>query len=122
MRGPTAENFSEILSADALRFVARLQREFNGRRKELLEWREKRQAEIDQGKKPDFLPETAHIREGDWRVAPTPGDLQDRRVGITGPTHRTTGIKGLDSNANGFMAAFRDADPPNTYNMLERHL
>src|SRR5258708_21430378 len=81
IRGPIAENFSEILTPDALRFVARLQREFNGRRKELLEWREKRQAEIDQGKKPDFLPETAHIREGDWRGAPIPADRPDRRVG-----------------------------------------
>src|SRR5258708_27332539 len=81
IKGPIAENFSEILTPDALRFVARLQREFNGRRKELLERREKRQAEIDQSKKPDFLPETAHIREGDWRGAPLPNHLQDLRGG-----------------------------------------
>ena len=60
IRGPIADPFPEILTPDALRFVARLQREFNGRRKELLERRERRQAEINQGKKPDFLPETAH--------------------------------------------------------------
>src|ERR1700756_137832 len=72
IRGPVPEPFPEILTPDALRFVARLQREFNGRRKELLERREKRKAEINQGKKPDFLPETAHIRERDWRGGAPP--------------------------------------------------
>src|ERR1700683_1292577 len=79
IRGQVPEPFPEILTPDALRFVARLQREFNSRRKELLERRERRQAEINQGKKPDFLPETAHIREADWQGAPLPKDLQDRR-------------------------------------------
>ncbi len=122
IRGPIAENFSEILTPDALRFVARLQREFNGRRKELLEWREKRQAEIDQGKKPDFLPETAHIREGDWRVAPIPDDLQDRRVEITGPTDRKMVINALNSGAKVFMADFEDANAPTWSNMIEGHI
>ena len=122
IRGPIAENFSEILTPDALRFVARLQREFNGRRKELLERREKRQAEIDQGKKPDFLPETAHIREGDWRVAPIPDDLQDRRVEITGPTDRKMVINALNSGAKVFMADFEDANAPTWNNMIEGHI
>src|ERR1700736_2868677 len=119
IKGPIAENFSEILTPDALRFVARLQREFNGRRKQLLERREKRQAEIDQGKKPGFLPETAHIREGDWRVAPIPNDLQDRRVEKPGPTDRKMVINALSSGAKVFMADFEDANTPTWANLME---
>src|ERR1700757_5510958 len=86
IRGAVPEPFLQILTPDALRFVARLQREFNGRRIELLERREQRQAEINQGKKPDFLPETAHIRESNWQVAAIPKEPHGRRVGITRPT------------------------------------
>src|SRR5258708_27726569 len=88
IRGPIAENFSEMLTPDALRFVARLQREFNGRRKELLERREKRQAEIDHGKKPDFLRETTHIRQGDWRAGPHPDCPHERARAATAPADR----------------------------------
>src|SRR5580700_5315572 len=122
IRGPIAENFSEILTPEALRFVARLQREFNARRQELLERRERRQAEIDQGKRPDFLPETAHIRASDWQVAPIPKDLQDRRVEITGPTDRKMVINALNSGAKVFMADFEDANAPTWNNMIEGHI
>src|ERR1700751_3887236 len=122
IRGPVPEPFPEILTPDALRFVARLQREFNGRRIELLERRERRQAEINQGKKPDFLPETAHIRESNWQVAPIPKDLQDRRVEITGPTDRKMVINALNSGAKVFMADFEDANAPTWNNMIEGHI
>ncbi|MGA7128055.1 MAG: malate synthase A, partial [Chthoniobacterales bacterium] len=122
IRGPISDPFPEILTPDALRFVARLQREFNGRRKELLERRERRQAEINQGKKPDFLPETAQIRAADWQVAPIPPDLQDRRVEITGPTDRKMVINALNSGAKVFMADFEDANAPTWNNMIDGHI
>jgi malate synthase len=122
IRGPVPEPFPEILTPDALRFVARLQREFNSRRKELLEQRERRQAEINQGKKPDFLAETANIRESNWQVAPIPEDLQDRRVEITGPTDRKMVINALNSGAKVFMADFEDANAPTWNNMIEGHI
>jgi malate synthase len=122
LRGPVPEPFPEILTPDALRFVARLQREFNSRRKELLERREQRQTEINQGKKPDFLPETVHIRESNWQVAPIPKDLQDRRVEITGPTDRKMVINALNSGAKVFMADFEDANAPTWNNMIEGHI
>src|SRR5690348_1297744 len=88
MLGPVTPEFAEILTPEAVAFVAKLAREFNGRRKELLQKRVERQAEINAGKMPDFLPETANIRAGDWKVASIPADLQDRRVEITGPVDR----------------------------------
>src|ERR1700739_4314871 len=122
IRGPAPEPFPEILTPDALRFVARLQREFNSRRKELLERRGRRQAENHQSKKHDFLPETAHIRESNWQVAPIPKDLQDRRVEITGPTDRKMVINALNSGAKVFMADFEDANAPTWNNMIEGHI
>src|SRR5258708_3867485 len=112
IKGPVPEPFPEILSPDALRFVARLQREFNARRKELLERRERRQAEIDQGKKPGFLPETAHIREGNWQVAPLPHNIHGRPLGTNGPTCRHIWVKLLHTGAKVFMADFEDANAP----------
>jgi malate synthase len=122
IRGPIAEGFSQILTPEALRFVARLQREFNTRRKELLQRREQRQAKINEGKKPDFSPETAHIRQSDWTVAPIPKDIQDRRVEITGPTDRKMVINALNSGAKVFMADFEDANAPTWNNMVEGHI
>lgn len=78
--------FTEILTPEAQAFVAALAQTFTDRRDELLAARVARQAEIDGGAMPDFLPHTQHIRNGDWRVEPVPADLQDRRVEITGPT------------------------------------
>ena len=116
---PISPAHAEILTPDALGFIARLQRSFNGRRKELLAARATRQAALDAGKKPDFLPETKHIREADWRVAPIPADIQDRRVEITGPVDRKMIINALNSGAKVFMADFEDSTTPTWANLLD---
>ncbi len=110
--------FETILTPQALEFVAKLHRSFNGRRKELLAARQARQARLDAGEMPDFLPETKHIREGDWTVAPLPADLLDRRVEITGPVDRKMIINALNSGAKMFMADFEDSNSPNWSNNL----
>ncbi len=110
--GPVTPEFAEILTPQALEFVARLQREFGPRREELLQKRVERQAKLDAGFLPDFLPETAPIRAGHWTIAPTPADLQDRRVEITGPVDRKMIINALNSGAKVFMADFEDAHSP----------
>jgi len=112
IRGPITAEFAEILTPEAMAFVATLVRTFSGRREELLQRRVQRQAEIDAGKMPDFLPETEHIRQGNWTVAPIPDDLQDRRVEITGPAERKMTINALNSGAKVFMADFEDAHSP----------
>jgi len=104
--------FAEILTLEAMNFVAKLARAFETRREELLAKREQRQAELDAGKKPDFLAETAHIRQGTWTVAPIPADLMDRRVEITGPGERKMVINALNSGAKMFMADFEDSHAP----------
>jgi malate synthase len=119
VRGEMLPAFEEILTYDALAFVAKLQREFGGRRAESLRRREERQAALDRGEELDFLPETQHIRDGDWTCAPIPADLQDRRVEITGPTDRKMVINALNSGAKMFMADFEDANAPNWRNMIE---
>jgi malate synthase len=110
--------YAEILAPQALAFVAKLSRKFEGRRQELLAARGRRQAEFDAGKLPDFLPQTRDIRESDWTVAPVPRDLQDRRVEITGPTDRKMVINALNSGASVFMADFEDANAPTWDNMI----
>jgi len=110
--GPVTTEFAEILTPDAMNFVAKLAREFEGRREELLAKRVQRQQELDAGKLPDFLPETEHIRNSDWTVAPLPDDLQDRRVEITGPVDRKMVINALNSGAKVYMADFEDAHSP----------
>ncbi len=110
--GPMQAGFERVLTSDALAFVADLQRRFNPRRLELLERRQARQRQIDQGELPQFLPETRHIREGDWKIAPVPKDLQDRRVEITGPVDRKMIINALNSGASTFMADFEDSHAP----------
>ncbi len=112
IRGPISDEFAEVLTPDAMNLVATLARTFRDRREELLQRRARRQAEIDAGKMPDFLPETAHIRESDWTVAPIPHDLQDRRVEITGPAERKMIINALNSGAKVFMADFEDSLSP----------
>ncbi len=109
---PVSAEFAEILTPDALGFVATLVRAFGPRREELLKRRAQRQVEIDAGKLPDFLPETAHIRQSDWTIAPMPADLQDRRVEITGPVDRKMVINALNSGAKTYMADFEDAHSP----------
>ncbi len=111
--------FEEILTPAAVAFIIRLEREFGPRRRELLQKRDERQREIDAGQMPDFLPATASIRAANWRIAPTPADLQDRRVEITGPTDRKMVINALNSGASVFMADFEDANSPAWTNMLE---
>lgn len=122
--GPvTAENeYAEILSPAALSFVAKLARTFEGRRQEILQQRVARQAEIDAGAVPDFLPATKQIRESDWSVAPVPADLQDRRVEITGPVDRKMIINALNCGAKVFMADFEDANSPTWSNNIEGHI
>src|SRR3974390_352041 len=110
---------AEILTPDALAFVAKLHRQFESRRQELLARRAVRQREFDAGKLPDFLPETRNIRESDWTIAPQPGDLLDRRVEITGPTDRKMVINALNCGASTFMADFEDANCPSWTNMVE---
>jgi len=108
----------EILSDDALAFVAALQRRFGAERQELLRARETRQALFDQGLRPDFLPQTRHVRESDWRVARPPADLLDRRVEITGPVDRKMIINALNSGARVFMADFEDSNSPTWENVV----
>ncbi len=115
----TSLSDAEILTPEAQTFLVELHRKFNARRLELLERRKVRQAEIDGGKLPDFLPETADIRESDWTVAPIPADLRDRRTEITGPTDRKMVINALNSGAKMFMADFEDANSPTSGNLIE---
>ena len=119
VKGALAERYDEILSHDALAFVADLQRRFNETRKRLLAVRKERQKRFDAGETPDFLAETRHIREGDWKVAPIPADLLDRRVEITGPVDRKMIVNALNSGAKVFMADFEDASSPVWANMVE---
>lgn len=107
-----------ILSSEAMTFVAMLHHEFNPRRLELLRRRAHRQRDIDKGILPDFLSETAHIRQAEWQVAPTPDDLQDRRVEITGPVDRKMMINALNSGAKVFMADFEDSLSPTWENII----
>jgi malate synthase len=109
----------DILSPAAVAFVAKLHRELNPIRLDLLEHRRERQAELDAGALPDFLPETSNVRESDWRVAPAPADLLDRRVEITGPVDRKMMINAMNSGARVFMADFEDAFSPTWQNVVE---
>jgi len=117
--GPIEGRHAEILPAAAVEFVAGLARLFEQRRQELLENRQVRQKEIDTGKLPDFLAETASIRESEWQVARIPKDLEDRRIEITGPVDRKMVINALNSGANVFMADFEDANSPTWRNNLD---
>ena len=108
----------EVLSAKAMELLANLHRSFNGRRLQLLALRQQRQAEIDRGMQPDFLAETEHIRSDDWRVAPVPADLADRRVEITGPPDRKMIINALNAPVRTFMADFEDACAPTWENLI----
>jgi malate synthase len=115
---PTAQS-ERVLSPEALDFVAGLHREFNPRRFTLLRRRDERSARFREGELPDFLSETRAIREGDWRVAGTPDDLQDRRVEITGPVDRKMMINALNSGARVFMADLEDALSPSWQNVVD---
>ena len=117
--GPVIAHADEILTPDALAFVAGLHRSFNPRRQELLAARAERQARFDAGELPDFLPDTAAVRaDPSWRVAPAPADLNDRRVEITGPVEPKMMINALNSGARVFMADFEDALSPTWANVV----
>jgi malate synthase len=119
---PVSDRHAEILTPEALDFIVRLQRTFNPRRKERLAARVTRQAALDAGQHPDFLPETKSIREAEWTVAPLPADLLDRRVEITGPVDRKMIINALNSGAKVFMADFEDSTTPTWDNLLDGQL
>ena len=109
----------QILTPEALGFVADLERQFGAQRKKLLERRQEIQARLDQGAKPDFLASTADVRAGDWKVAPAPKDLRDRRVEITGPVERKMIINALNSGAKVFMADLEDSLSPTWRNIVD---
>src|SRR5262245_45738197 len=110
--GPPTDRAVEILTSEALEFVARLHREFERRRRELLTARADRWRQLRAGELPDFLPETREVRDGDWRVPDAPPGLRERRVEITGPVDRKMMINALNSGASVFMADFEDANSP----------
>ena len=122
LHATTATKYEPVLTPAALEFLATLHREFNATRKQLLEARIERQARIDSGERPDFLPETLAIREDNWTVAPLPADILDRRVEITGPVDRKMIINALNSGAKVFMADFEDSTTPTWENVLDGQL
>src|SRR5215510_4785859 len=110
--------YDRILTPQAIGFVANLHRKYEQRRRDLMKARAERQARLDAGETFAFLPETRSIRESEWKVAPTPADLQDRRVEITGPVERKMIINALNSGASTFMADFEDSSTPSWDNMV----
>jgi malate synthase len=120
--GPWQDGYEQVLTPEALALLADLQRQFGPRRAELLQRRAERDAELAAGALPDFLPETAAVRDGDWRVAPVAPGLADRRVEITGPTDRKMVINALNSGAKVFMADFEDSNTPTFDNLVTGQL
>ena len=116
--GPLLPDSHRVLTPDALAFVADLERRFGPGRQALLETRRARRQTFQAGALPDFLRETISVREGPWRVAPAPADLDDRRVEITGPVERKMMINALNSGAKIFMADFEDALSPTWENVI----
>ena len=122
IKGRVTKEYQEILTPDALEFVAKLARNFGGRRESLLAQRADRQAQLDAGEMPDFLPSTEEVRNGSWSGPSIPADLQDRRVEITGPVDRKMIINALNSGAKVFMADFEDANSPTWDNAIQGHI
>jgi malate synthase len=114
--------YEQILTIEALELVAKLSRAFEPRRQQLLAARAERARRLDAGERPDFLPETAHIREGDWKIAPIPQALACRRVEITGPVERKMVINALNSGADSYMTDFEDSNTPNWDNQITGQL
>ncbi|MBU9220061.1 malate synthase A [Burkholderia multivorans] len=117
--GEIKPGYEAILTPDALELVASLHRAFEPRRQALLQARVERTKRLDAGERPDFLPETKAIREGDWKVAPLPADLQCRRVEITGPVERKMIINALNSGADSYMTDFEDSNAPSWTNQID---
>jgi len=120
--GPLTPAYRKVLTPEALKFVAKLVRKHAPRREALLALREERQARIDAGKLPNFLPETKKVRSGKWTIKGVPADLQDRRVEITGPVDRKMIINALNSGAKCFMADFEDSAAPTWELMVQGHI
>jgi malate synthase len=116
--GPDIERAAEVLTPLALQLLASLHRRFNARRLELLAERARRQARLDDGEPPDFPAATAQQRAADWRIAPVPADLADRRVEITGPVERKMIINALNAPVRAFMADFEDSCSPTWENIV----
>ncbi len=116
-----APHLEEVLTPEALDFVAQLHRSFNNERTKLLQDRERRQRRLDAGETPDFLPNPIESREGEWTVAPAPADFDDRRVEITGPAEPKMMINALNSGASVFMCDFEDALSPTWDNVVTGH-
>ncbi|HOG04592.1 MAG TPA: malate synthase A, partial [Accumulibacter sp.] len=116
---PIQAGYETILTPAALALVARLHRAFEGRRQELLQARIVRQARIDAGEMPDFLPETRHIREGDWKISPLPKALERRRTEITGPVEAKMIINAYNSGADSYMSDFEDSNSPKWDNQIQ---
>ena len=112
----------KVLTKEAIDFVVHLDEMFHARREELLTLRATKRAKIAAGATLDFLPETAEIRNGDWKVAPAPHDLQDRRVEITGPTDPKMAINALNSGAKVWLADLEDSNTPHWSNVVEGQL
>ena len=110
--------YEQILTPEALALVAKLTRAFEPRRQQLLAARVERAKRLDAGERPDFLPETAHIRAGDWTIAPIPKALECRRVEITGPVERKMVINAFNSGADSYMTDFEDSNTPNWDNQI----
>lgn len=119
VKGGVPKQYENVLTDQALLFLADLERRFGPTRKTLLDDRKLAQLRYDDGELPNFPAETAHIRKSVWEVAPTPAALQDRRVEITGPVDRKMMINALNSGAKMFMADFEDASSPTFANMLD---
>ena len=122
IRAEIAPGYEQILTPEALALVAKLSREFEPRRQQLLAARVERARRLDAGERPDFLPETAHIRAGDWKIAPIPKALECRRVEITGPVERKMVINALNSGADSYMTDFEDSNTPNWDNQITGQL
>jgi malate synthase len=120
--GSMLDRFDEILTPEALGFVATLQREFDATRRRLLDARQERQAELSAGGTLDFLPGTRNVREAEWQVAPPAPGLEDRRVEITGPVDRKMTINALNSGAKVWLADFEDANAPTWENTITGQL
>ncbi|MDT4902580.1 MAG: malate synthase [Pseudonocardiales bacterium] len=118
VNGPHVERSDEVLTEDALEFVAGLHRRFAPTRADLLARRAERRAEVQRTGRLGFLPDTAEIRAGDWQVAQAPADLVDRRVEITGPTERKMMINAMNSGAKVWLADLEDANTPHWRNVV----
>jgi malate synthase len=119
INAPILPGFETILTQPALELVAKLHRAFEPRRQQLLAARVERTKRLDAGERPDFLAETAHIRAGDWKVAPIPKALHCRRVEITGPVEAKMVINAFNSGADSYMTDFEDSNSPVWSNQIQ---